>query len=466
MNHFSYIIYIIILSLNNLSKENHEKDFKYISIEFYSKYPAENNKNYFHENITKNYLFSKVYLGSNEQIIEMKLDLNYYETYILSNKIADKQLSFFNKSLSHSFKTYDNFYPRNNEFSSGVLSSDDLIILNNTNKIKLQKFYLAYVEKGFKNFPGSIGFSLYKTIVFPKESMNLISQLKNKSFISECSFTFKFDNNDNIKKNYGGRVYIGADYEKINPTEMKKYKKYIIKSSQKGLNEGGIWQLDINEIYLGNNEYKIDLNKKAQFDFKYDFIIASDEYSNMIYKIFFKELFSSMKCFRENFVYYSYFYAVKCIKTININLFPDLIFDFSSQFEKSNLILDYNDLFEIKDDFIFFKIILTWSVQENININENWIFGKNFFNNFILSFNQERKDITIYYKQKEKNNDINNINNKEWIFLVLIILVIVLSGIICFLIYKFYKQKKIFKNKNRINFLNVELTESSADKNE
>ena len=116
-----------------------------------------------------------------------------------------------------------------------------------------------------------------------------------------------------------------------------------------------------------------------------------------------------------------------------------MIFDFSSEFEKVNLILDYNDLFEIKEDYFYFKIILTWSSEEGININQNWIFGKEFFRIFLVSFNKERKDISIYYKEKEKKYMEKNEKEQSWFLLVIIILMIIMSGIILFITAKFFK---------------------------
>jgi len=168
---------------------------------------------------------------------------------------------------------------------------------------------------------------------------------------------------------------------------------------------------------------------------------------------------------QRTFVYYSYFYAVKCEKSIDIKSFPDLIFDFSSEFEKVNLILDYNDLFEIKNDFIYFKMILTWTPEENIIINENWIFGKEFFKIFLVNFNKERKDISIYYKEKKKIFLEENTNIKNWIFYLIIIIMISMSGIIILLIVKFLKLKKVVKNRKRLNVLEVELTENKGNKN-
>ena len=209
------------------------------------------------------------------------------------------------------------------------------------------------------------------------------------------------------------------------------------------------------------------MNKKiqAQFDLEYDFIMATDKYSKIFYKIFFKHLFSSLKCFRESFVYFSFYYTVKCEKSVDIKLFPDLIFDFSSEFEKVNINLDYNDLFEIKNNYFYFKIILIWPPEEKIIINQNWIFGKEFFKIFLVNFNKERKDIIIYYKEKKKKLADKNINEKNWIFLFLIIIIIFMFGFIIFLFNKFIRLKKFVKNRKRLNVLEVELTEKSGNKN-
>ena len=460
---------LIILTFFTNSKGNNEKEKKYISIEFYSKNLYELDKNYFHQNITKNYLFSKIKLGSNEQVVEMKLDLNHYETYILKDTHVNKEYIPFYSNSSNTFKEFKRFYTRNSEFSSGLLALDDLIIYNNTQKIKLEKFYFGYIDSGFKPVPGSIGFSLFKKEIYPAKTMNFIEQLQNRSLINNNNFAFIFDLNN--KNNYKGNLYVGEHLSQVIPEVLKDYERSMIKLSHRSYNDEGTSSLDISAVYLGNYEYKIDsannsLNKKveAQFDLKYDFIMASDEYSDMIYQIFFKDLFSSLKCFRENFVYYSYFYAVKCDKSIDLKSFPDLIFDFSSELEKVNIILDYNDLFELKDNYFYFKIILTWSPDESVSINKNWILGKEFFKIFLINFNMERKDVTIYYKRKLKYNEKNNTSGK-WSMLILIIAVIFLSLIIVLLVIKSNRLKNIVKKKSRLNVLEVELTENKENKN-
>ena len=161
---------------------------------------------------------------------------------------------------------------------------------------------------------------------------------------------------------------------------------------------------------------------------------------------------------KRKFVYYSNYYAVKCDKSINIKSFPDLIFDFSTDLEKINIILDYNDLFELKDDFFYFKIILSWNPDEGVNINQNWILGKEFLKLCLVNFNIDNKDITIYYKKKMKNEE-KKIINEKWTLVILIVALIILGGIIILLVIKSKKLKNIIKKRNRLNILEVELTE-------
>ena len=79
MNYLCIFIFIIA-TLIKYCEENNDKEYKYLEIKFYSKYPTEDEKKYFNEKIVNNYLFSKIKFGSNEQIMEMKLELNNYQT--------------------------------------------------------------------------------------------------------------------------------------------------------------------------------------------------------------------------------------------------------------------------------------------------------------------------------------------------------------------------------------------------
>ena len=89
----------------------------------------------------------------------------------------------------------------------------------------------------------------------------------------------------------------------------------------------------------------------------------------------------------------------------------------------NQLIFDYEDLFEEFGKYKYFKIILT-NYEDDISvINREWCFGNEFFKNNIVTFNNKRKDITIYADKKEIKTKNNNYlkNKKEIIYPIIIV---------------------------------------------
>ena len=468
MNYF-LLTTIIVSFIFNIYFCNEEKEVKYIITEITSKYPYKDEKNYFYENYTNNYLFAKIKLGSHQQIMEMKCDLNLYETYIVKKDIVNQQLYIpYEADLSTTFNTSKRFYSQKGDFSTALLSKDNLIVNNGQKDIKSDDFYFAYVDEGFKKCAGSIGFNLLKTVVYPEESMNFIDQLKNNDIISGYSLTIKFTSN------YNGYLLIGSDLEDIIPNEIENYSKHTVKASGYGMLNDGKWEIDLNRVLVGESE--LLESKKIKFDLKIDFIIATDEYSEFIFKNFFSNLFGTDKCIREELSSFKYYLGIKCNKDIEIKNFPSLVFDMPSDYEKFHLILDYEDLFEEIGEYKYFKIIVTNNELSSISINDNWIFGKQFFKTNLLKYNKDRKDITLYIQEKKKkeeeedsNSDSNNKgsnsndnknnlsenNNEIWLWILIAILV-VMAGIIIYLLIKCFKQGKIIKKRKRLNFLEVD----------
>ena len=443
-------ITIITLTITHISFCAEEK---HIILDFYARYPDPDEENYFYSDYTNNYLYTKIKLGSNEQNVEMKIDLNLYEVYVVKEDIVNTKLYVpFNASSSTTFNATKRFFSLKGEFSKAILSQDKLVVYDGEKDIKLNNFYFAYVDEGYNKFAGSIGFNLLKTNIYPEESMNLVDQLKNNSIISGYSLTIIFDSK------YKGQFYIGQDIEEINPTIIKDYNKQVLRSSGHGLINDGKWELDLNRVLVG--EAELIYSKRIRFDLKHDFIIATDEYSEYISQDFFSTLFGTDKCVKEELSSFKYYLGIKCQKNINIKNFPDLIFDLSTDYEKFNLTMDYEDLFEEKGEYLYFKIIITSNEIPSITINEEWIFGKEFFRNNIVTFNKDRKDINIYYKQKnrKKNGSEKKDNYSVYniILLVLIFVLAIMAGVIAYLLIKCIKQGKIIKRRSRLNILEDE----------
>ena len=444
------IIAIITLTITHISFCAEEK---HIILDFYARYPDPNEENYFYSDYTNNYLYTKIKLGSNEQNVEMKIDLNLYEVYVVKEDIVNTKLYVpFNASSSTTFNATKRFFSLKGEFSKAILSQDKLVVYDGEKDIKFNNFYFAYVDEGYNKFAGSIGFNLLKTNIYPEESMNFVDQLKNNSIISGYSLTIIFDSK------YKGQFYIGQDIEEINPTIIKDYNKQVLRSSGHGLINDGKWELDLNRVLVG--EAELIYSKRIRFDLKHDFIIATDEYSEYISQDFFSTLFGTDKCVKEELSSFKYYLGIKCQKNINIKNFPDLIFDLSTDYEKFNLTMDYEDLFEEKGEYLYFKVIITSNEIPSISINEEWIFGKEFFRNNIVTFNKDRKDINIYYKQKNRKKNgsekKDNYSTYNIILLVLIFVLAIMAGVIAYLLIKCIKQGKIIKRRSRLNILEDE----------
>ena len=452
----SNTISIIIILILKIFICDEVKGHKFIVANISTKYPEVGEQNYFYDHYIDNYLFIKIKLGSDEQNVEMKFELNNYETYIVKENFVNKTIfTPFNINSSKTFKQLKRFFSQKSEFQTALLSNDSLVVNNGKEDIKLNNFYFAYLDEAWIKYPGSIGFNLLFGVVYPEESMNFIDQLKNNSIISGYSLTIKFDNN------YQGQLIIGPDMEDILPYEIAKTTKHTVKASSKGIINDGKWQLEFDKVLVGTSE--LLYSKESIFNLKYDFIISTDEYSEFIFKNFFSSLFGSNQCTREENQSFKYYYGVKCNKNVNIKNFPDLSFNIATEFEKFSLVLDYEDLFEEVGEYKYFKIILTWKPTETSTINSEWTLGKYFFKKYLVTFNKDRKDINIYVTEKEKKkeeSDISNLNEKSnyeiWLW-ILIVMLFIMDGVIGYLLVKCIKQGKIIKNKNRLNILDDEM---------
>ena len=102
--------------------------------------------------------------------------------------------------------------------------------------------------------------------------------------------------------------------------------------------------------------------------------------------------------------------------------------------------LNFEDLFEEKGNFIYFKILFT------IRENDIWRFGKPFLSKYFFSYDIDGKTISYYRDNTDNINDENNKNNDGGIltlFLVIIFLLFLIGGI------GFIVGKNFYTNKNK-----------------
>ena len=453
-----FLISIFIILILKIYICDEVKGHKFVIANISTKYPEEGEQNYFYDHYIDNYLFLKIKLGSNEQNIEMKFELNNYETYIVKEDFVNKtEFTPFYTNTSTTFKTLKRFYSQKSEFTTALLSNDSLVVNNGKEDIKINNFYFAYLDQAWIKYPGSIGFNLLSGVSYPEESMNFIDQLKNNSIISGYSLTIKFDNN------YQGQLIIGPDMEDILPYEIDKATRHSVYVEKPSYNNDGKWILKFDKVLVGTSE--LLYSKETILNLKYDFIISTDEYTEFIFKNFFSSFFGSKQCTKEKNNLFQYYYGVKCNKNVNIKNFPDLKFNIATKSEQFSLVLDYDDLFEEVGEYKYFKIILTNKTTETSTINNEWILGKYFFKKYLVTFNKDRNNINIYVTEKQKkeeesdnsNSNLNEISNYEKWLWILVVVLLIMAGVIAYLLIKCIKQGKIIKKKSRLNILDDEM---------
>lgn len=453
-----FLISIFIILILKIYICDEVKGHKFVIANISTKYPEEGEQNYFYDHYIDNYLFLKIKLGSDEQNIEMKFELNNYETYIVKEDFVNKtEFTPFYTNTSTTFKTLKRFYSQKSEFTTALLSNDSLVVNNGKEDIKINNFYFAYLDQAWIKYPGSIGFNLLSGVSYPEESMNFIDQLKNNSIISGYSLTIKFDNN------YQGQLIIGPDMEDILPYEIDKATRHSVYVEKPSYNNDGKWILKFDKVLVGTSE--LLYSKETILNLKYDFIISTDEYTEFIFKNFFSSFFGSKQCTKEKNNLFQYYYGVKCNKNVNIKNFPDLKFNIATKSEQFSLVLDYDDLFEEVGEYKYFKIILTNKTTETSTINNEWILGKYFFKKYLVTFNKDRNNINIYVTEKQKkeeesdnsNSNLNEISNYEIWLWILVVVLLIMAGVIAYLLIKCIKQGKIIKKKSRLNILDDEM---------
>ena len=453
-----FLISIFIILILKIYICDEVKGHKFVIANISTKYPEEGEQNYFYDHYIDNYLFLKIKLGSDEQNIEMKFELNNYETYIVKEDFVNKtEFTPFYTNTSTTFKTLKRFYSQKSEFTTALLSNDSLVVNNGKEDIKINNFYFAYLDQAWIKYPGSIGFNLLSGVSYPEESMNFIDQLKNNSIISGYSLTIKFDNN------YQGQLIIGPDMEDILPYEIDKATRHSVYVEKPSYNNDGKWILKFDKVLVGTSE--LLYSKETILNLKYDFIISTDEYTEFIFKNFFSSFFGSKQCTKEKNNLFQYYYGVKCNKNVNIKNFPDLKFNIATKSEQFSLVLDYDDLFEEVGEYKYFKIILTNKTTETSTINNEWILGKYFFKKYLVTFNKDRNNINIYVTEKQKkeeesdnsNSNLNEISNYEKWLWILVVVLLIMAGVIAYLLIKCIKQGKIIKKKSRLNILDDEM---------
>ena len=379
-----------------------------IKIPFETYYHTKNKLNYMKSLYLSN-IYTSIKLGTPYQIFNSSIKLDIIDSYVLTKKSELEIFPFFNENLSSSYKQLEikNYY--GSEIETGFLSNDKFYLsLVNNKFIEINDFKFATSEKIYVKKKEEIIIS--SCLGFELSSYNnIIMQLKNNSIVENPTFTFEYNEKNKDK----GELILG--------NKNMGEKGFLITQTSKIENVLS-WSFQFDSILFG--EKKLENINNAQIKCEIDLIIAPTDFIRSLWENYFSK---KGNCKKENFILsmvFTYNYYV-CDSNVNLDDFSELKF-----YEKNlnyTFILNKNDLFEINDGKIYFKVI------EQHYYTKNWVFGRIFLKKYQLYFDYDRKTIGIYIDKKNQSN--------LEIYLLFIFLVIIII-ILIYLLFKLWKKQR------------------------
>ena len=415
--------------------------------------------NYFYDSFT-NILYSEITLNSKDKyIMEIKTDSLGFTIYNYNcdipplSKVATPPLlpGFSSSKIIDHVDTND----------TEIYGEYFVYILNNTINIKTNKgdknIYVDYIfsQRNDSEYTKNIvlrpytcfnlGFHLINKEIEDEYALNLLFQLKQKDIIDSYNWFIEYDLTDKKK----AKLILGSKPYEYN---SEKYKEKNEKSVQaeKRTDKMLYWDLKMNEIYLMINNQKEFINNyfTCSLEPSLGVIVGTIGYKNIVEEKLFQKI---NKCYKEKILQSKYvmFYCDKDVKDL-LKKSEYMKLYFNHRFFGKTFELDFDDLFEEKNNFIFFKIFFD---EGKTDI---WRLGKPFLVKYFFSYNFDGKTISYYNMEKEENKGNKNYRT------ILIVVIVVLA--LAFLVMGFFlgkylyniRKKKKMKAEELINDENIE----------
>ena len=367
-------------------------------------------------------IYSNFLIGNPQQIIQLDIKLEYYNSFISGSNINGHQ---YNERKSNTYiNTSEKFEDSSRENLEEGYIFEETFIFNdyNNKKIEIKNFPFALTTKIFdKKEINILGLNIYDSKI--SNIPNFLISLRQYKIIDERIFYFKIDNN-NINS---GKLIIGNYPHEIEPKEFNKDNLLNIKPKFDVID----FNWDIRFYSIKSNNKFISAPYIVKLRIELGVIISNSDYLNFIKEKFFNKFIENKKCDYTSIPNKKYNYFI-CDNNIDLNSFPDLQF-----YEEENnftFILNSDDLFYKYENKIYFLIVFQ---EKNLNY---WIFGRPFFRKYNLIFNVERR-LVLYYSKYGGNLNKSNF----WINSILILLVIIILILFVYLVYYIKnKPKKLF----------------------
>lgn len=422
----------------------------------------------FFTNLYENIIYTVLSIGSKNQQTMSIISSNTNLFYISNNpKCYEKpeyNYSFSESTYIIDKKEGDDYFP------GYYILNDNLQILTLENSVKLLEiindFQLRFDEPrrswGRDNieervYCAEIGIQINQE---KKTWSKFIKQLKDKELINSYTITL------NYSEGLGGYFYIGEyphEYEPNNYKETELMTTYAI--PKKSFSQ---FRIIMENIYIEINktiQFQIHLNE-VYFHLESGLIECPTEYYNIIKSIFFEKYLNKSICKEKSMIYDLNSYNMIICEDDNffdIKSFPSLHFYHSEL--KYDFILNYNNLFEEKNNKLYFLII------HSSFSGGYWKLGKPFLKKYRITLNLDAKSINFYniYNKNNNEDDIRHNyikeKNKNIILLVICLaLFAILLVIVIFLIKKMKGERK--RRANELKDDGYEYKNSDDDINE
>ena len=438
-------ILILIFTLSNILIKSE------IRIPFKTNYTLNPSTKILNEEELENYIFNLIHndifieleVGTPSQKIKSFIKFEEHPFFIQGKDI---HISGFNKtnSITYKSKSYTNIFLDGEEQIKYGYVSNDTILINNKmeqSKTKLNEMSFILVTEAKTESPSNIGLMIpnqYSSI----PDISFINQLKKLDIINDYSFVINY-----ISKDEGEFIIGGTpdSYDNRYKSEYYKIQYSITKPKYE------MYGLNFDSIIYGNNNTNIGGYMQSKFLIDFGLIVGSNNYYDIIYENFFKEKILKGFCkkkyinakieWREGENKYIYFFCGK--NTINISEMQNIKFiqkEMNFTFE-----FNYSELFHEIDNYLIFNIIFL----EKKNF--YWIFGKPWFEKYLMVFNQDKKTIGHYCYIV---NDPNTKESRKTFNTLLIIIIISLLFIFIILVFVFYCCIRNTRERRRPNEIN------------
>ena len=431
----------------------------------------ENSESNILNKLYNSHLTTTTKVGSNLYPLKTFISNDNHYFYISSNCYIDK-------STFSDYKTnfnYDRFNSRSfqntSEFdlsfstSSNACTAQESFQLFKVNKMEVTNAKLNFILNSDtdENTPNCLYLGLLENKnpeSFFKE-YNIITQLKQKSYIKENCWSIIFNkhinyDNDNLLVkadellNLKGDLYIGDyphNFDKDNYYESQFIKDYVSLSSNLFK-----WESKFNKVFYkyNNKEIKILADNNIAFNPSSFLTFVPENYMTSLTDNFFKQFFENGICGYETVEDYD---AISCKKSEQFSIeeikkFPPLFFEHVNL--EYTFELSYKDLFIEYNDKYYLLMI-----SDPQYYKDDWILGNTFMRKYQFVFNLESKEIGFYNPNfEEKNNPKEGTKDSSKLILYIalaVALVIIIIGIGIFIKIKFYPSGKKKKRANELD---------------